>query len=140
MLKSITCAAMALASLCAFAQSDTWMNKHMSKDGIYYSDSDLLANPPSATKNTVSYGDMRWNVMHQADWLNGADRYNLYSMLEIAPGDVSNSLLQALYNLRSETYLARHDLVAQAVAQDEQMAMSPAPGYTYFFAQSTPSG
>jgi len=122
---------MVAASICAFAQME-------SKNGIYYTDNDLMSNPPTAQKNSVSYEDMRWNVMHQAHWLNGADRFDLYAMLDKSTGNVQNSLLQALYNVRCEANLARHDVIAAEVANADQMAMSPAPGYTYFFAQ-TPS-
>jgi hypothetical protein len=132
MLKSITCAALAALSICSFAQME-------SKNGIYYSDVDLMANPPTAQKNTVSYADMRWNVIHQTAWINGADRYDFLSMLDNSTGNIQNSLLQALYNARCEANLARRDVIAAEVANADQMANSPAPGYTYFFAQTFPT-
>ncbi len=143
MFKSISCAAMAALSLCAFAQSNGQLQTNdkgesMSKNGIYYCDADLLASPPSTEKNTADYESVHWNVRHQAQWLNGADRFQLDSILVKAPGNVANSLCQALYNAQAEANEARYALVAQQVAANDQMAMTAAPGYTYFFAQ-TPS-
>jgi hypothetical protein len=137
MLKNITCAALAAVSLCAFAQSN--YDQGQSKMGIYYSDTDRMANPPAASKNTASYGDMQWNLMHQAEWLHGADRYDLYAILDNSTGEIQNCLLQSLYNIRCEAELARHDIMAQDCASFEVMASSPMPGYTYFFAEDAPT-
>jgi hypothetical protein len=123
MFKSITCAALAAVSICAMAQSDTY-NGPTSKNGIYYTDADLLANPPATMKNTAYFSDVQWNVRHQANWLHGADRFDLLQIIDEAPGNVAKSLVQALYNAHHGANIARRDQVAQVLSSTNAMAMN----------------
>lgn len=134
MFKSLTCAAFAAVSLSVFAQS-IYSRPH-SQDEVYYSDIALMANPPVVPAPSLSYEDLQRNVRLQSNEWEGSDKYQLYKMLGDATGDIDYDLCKALYHVRNDADVARHDVLAQAVSGEEQLMMLPGNGT---FQAQTPS-
>lgn len=136
MFKSISCAAMALVSCVGFAQTPNAMPASRPDSGIYSSDADLLSSPPMIQKNGIDLQAERRNVEFQFRELSGPERFDGLDMMDHAPGNVTLSLIQALFNIRCEANVARHNMLVQYVSTMDAAVATPSKSYVYFTSPS----
>ena len=127
MFKKICMAAMAMASVCAMAQtSNTMSTSTWAQDRTMSGMSDRM----EMIDDSMAVSDKRRAVISRArQWLSGGDAYEFTSLLDRAPTSVDLAIIESLF-----------DTHRSAVMIQEQRLMQMYPTYTSMYTTSSTDG
>lgn len=122
MIKTLSIAAFAFASISAFAQSDSWSTTSTSSWSSQQKMDCMDASQPISAKRQMVIKEAR-------KWLNGGDAYEFLALMDRAPTSVDLALTEGLFNAHRTALILK----------SEKMA-SMAPGYSTTFTMTNNDG